>query len=259
MMQLHGPGALHMPAARALQGVRPHKLRSASTGGNGAPYQYKEDTWMIYLTYDRTDNPMDYASASIYDFSTAQPEFNPSAGTFLSRKVKGERSYLDVGGSYLNSTGDYIGFWNCWYLGGDSPFTTEPLIDAKVTASSITLSTGATLSCSASKYDDFGAVEHLPCSGQLLPSKAQCVSSTGPPTDGFSGKCQGSNYNSKGVYSYVYDGCAVDEAFAAAMIETDCGRRYTLVLSRLGFSMQRSSSKTVGKPSSRPSAGGHSF
>jgi hypothetical protein len=62
---------------------------------------------------------------------------------------------VNAGGNYLDSAGNDVGWWNCYYNGGDYPDASGPVIQQKVTASSVTLSTGVTLKCSAYKYQDW--------------------------------------------------------------------------------------------------------
>jgi hypothetical protein len=260
MMQMHGPGAMHMTAARALQAAsgRPRHHPRGATGGSGAPYQDKYDSWSISLITPQL-NPNDWSWASVSDSSHIGPQYDPFTGTMFSRKYRDETFSVYAGGTYLNETGDAIGWWFCSYTGGDNPDASGPVIPAKIQPNSITLLSGVKLSCSAYAWIDWSDYDYnnppslvaLRCdSAQLLPSKVQCANVTGNQANDYRSKCRDASPTSRGMYSSSGGGCPADDSAASTVVlSVDCGEKRNFTAVGLSFWSPSWSSKLVGKPS----------
>jgi hypothetical protein len=248
---LDGPaGALHLSAARALQGARPHHLRTAG-GAPDKTWQYKNDVSTVYVyTLNASGAPSDpgfllYASGEITIEKLSNADLI-APGTIRGRWMKGDVSWVNIVGAYFNSTGDYVGTWECFYNGGDfsDPYRSGPLLKARITPNSMTFSKSVALNCSVYNYDwvdgDFVRVPvPVPCNGgQLLPSTAHCIPSKGSSVIDYRHRCMTSDqiYNSRQHFNGAGGGCLADEsASTPAMVTVDCGRQYILTAYSLSF------------------------
>ncbi|WIA17157.1 hypothetical protein OEZ85_014043 [Tetradesmus obliquus] len=230
-----GPAAaVRLAAGRAAQRDMPPHPRSASSS---TPCQLKNDQWAVNLynpgaSSDSTD-PSSVLSVFGYMLGGSTSALGPGGSCIVDNVRHREWSQAGVSGTYLNSSGQAIGTWECSYTGGialwDPPATAPaPTIDVKITANAITLASSITFSCtvSASSPDN---TEPLPCTAQLVPGgRMQCTASPGPATNYWQ-KCHvyysttNCPVNCKNTYDVKMGGCLADKAASTAMMVVQCG------------------------------------